>query len=33
MAIKKALEDGISKVAICRIRVKRSTLIDDLNRD
>ena len=32
-AIKKALDDGMSKAAICRtFGVKRSTLIDSLNR-
>ncbi len=32
-AIKKALDDGMSKDAICRtFGVKRSTLIDSLNR-
>ena len=31
--IKKALEDGMSKAAVCRtFGVKRSTLIDSLNR-
>lgn len=34
LAIKKALNDGISKAAICRtFGVKRSTLIDSLNRE
>ena len=33
IAIKKALDDGMSKAAICRtFGVKRSTLIDSLNR-
>ena len=33
IAIKKALNDGMSKAAICRtFGVKRSTLIDSLNR-
>lgn len=33
IAIKKALEDGMSKAAVCRtFGVKRSTLIDSLNR-
>ena len=33
VAIKKALEDGMSKAAVCRtFAVKRSTLIDSLNR-
>jgi DNA invertase Pin-like site-specific DNA recombinase len=33
VAIKKALEDGMSKAAVCRtFGVKRSTLIDSLNR-
>nr|WP_313957098.1 hypothetical protein [Aliarcobacter cryaerophilus] len=33
IAIKKALNDGMSKAAICRtFEVKRSTLIDSLNR-
>ena len=32
-AIKKALDDGMSKAAVCRtFGVKRSTLIDSLNR-
>jgi DNA invertase Pin-like site-specific DNA recombinase len=32
-AIKKAIEDGMSKAAACRtFNVKRSTLIDSLNR-
>ena len=34
IAIKKALNDGMSKAAICRtFAVKRSTLIDSLNRE
>ena len=33
IVIKKALEDGMSKAAVCRtFGVKRSTLIDSLNR-
>ncbi|WP_313956411.1 helix-turn-helix domain-containing protein [Aliarcobacter cryaerophilus] len=33
IAIKKALNDGMSKASICRtFEVKRSTLIDSLNR-
>ena len=34
IAIKKALNDGMSKASICRtFGVKRSTLIDSLNRE
>ena len=34
IAIKKALNDGMSKASICRtFEVKRSTLIDSLNRE